>query len=404
MKKYLIILLTFITVLGLCAQTKGSSVPKSFHIEANYPQEDSKIMPILRDSVPMSYSSQTNKPTCKIIYPKNGSTYLTKTIRLQYTANAAPGVKYTLMFYVNGKKIQTLESESLKGARIESGYEIELPVSQDLEHETIISLQMVDSKGTRAEPHDIVLHYVGDKPKPTLHVLAVGVSEYPASDLQNLNYAAKDAQDFIQTIKNSDLSRYQEMQSTLIQNKNATTANIRRQLSQLAQRVMQDDVIMLFFSGHGINHNNERFFLTYDASVEDYYNGLSFNFIRERMSNMVDKHCRVIVFMDACHSGAMFETKGTIKDITFATPGIIGFYSSTASEQSVEMDKLQNGVFTRVLLDGLKGGAVNKNQQITINQLDTYIKQNVYKKTDGYQTPIVENATGDAVLFNVKKK
>ena len=145
--------------------------------------------------------------------------------------------------------------------------------------------------------------------------------------------------------------------------------------------------------------------MTVNASAEEYYNGLDFNFIRERMTDMAEsKLCRVIVFMDACHSGAMFGAKGSVKDITFAAPGIIGFYSSTASEQSQETDKLQNGVFTRVLLNGLKGGAMDKDGQVTIHQLDSYVKQQVSAQTKGKQTPIVENATGDAVLFHIKKK
>ena len=64
---------------------------------------------------------------------------------------------------------------------------------------------------------------------------------------------------------------------------------------------------------------------------------------------------------------------------------------------------MQNGVFTRVLLDGLKGGAKNKDGQVTIHQLDAYVKQHVAEETNGKQTPLIENATGDAVLFQIKK-
>lgn len=162
---------------------------------------------------------------------------------------------------------------------------------------------------------------------------------------------------------------------------------------------------MLFFSGHGVKQDDERYFMTSNASAEEYYNGLEFGFIRRRMSDMYEsKLCRVLVFMDACHSGAMLGAKGYTKDITLASPGIIGFYSSTASEQSAETDKLQNGVFTRVLLDGLKGGAVDKDGQVTIYQLDSYIKTQVSERTKGKQSPIVENKEGDAVLFHINKK
>ena len=353
-----------------------------------------------------SPSAQAIKPTCEILSPDKGSSYSTPTILLRYLAHVAPNIGYTVKFLVAGQEVMPIEHapQKSKGATNVQGIEVELPMPQEIGRETAVSVQVVDNYGTWAEPKTILLKYAGEKPKPTLHVLAVGISNYPASDLQNLNYAAKDAQDFVKTIGKSDLSMYKEFKSTLILNDEATTSNLRRQLTQLASRVGQDDVVMLFFSGHGINQNDEKYFMTSSSSAEEYYNGLEFNFIRERMTNMAqNKHCRVVVFMDACQSGAMFSTKGTVKDITFAAPGIVGFYSSTASEQSAEQDDIQNGVFTKVLLDGLKGAAVDKDGQITLHQLDSYVKKHVSEQTKGRQTPIVENSTGDAVLFHTKK-
>ena len=351
--------------------------------------------------------TSTIKPTCDILFPHKGSTYSTPTIRLRYLANVDPSTTATVRFLVAGQEVVPIQSnidgETAKGVRIVNGSEVELPMPQEVGRETPVAIQVVDGYGTWAEMKSITLKYVGEKPKPTLHLLSVGVSDYDADDLQTLNYAAKDAQDFVRTIASSDLSMYKEMKPTLLVNSEATTRKIQRELSHLVSRVAQGDVVMLFFSGHGIVHNKERYFMTADASAEDYYNGLEFDFIRKRMTEMsADKQCRVLIFMDACHSGAMTGTKGSIQDITFATPGVIGFYSSTAGEQSAELDKLQNGVFTRVLLDGLKGGAKDAEGQVTLHTLDTYVKENVKAKTKGKQTPIVENATGDAVLFHVK--
>lgn len=423
MKTKFIIFLCLFVSLASFSQTRGNSAPQSFKIESRKPKEAkqpvqstekvktpktakvSKTITITKAS-----TAPVVKPTAEILSPKTGSVYMTSTIRLRYKATAAPGLKYTPKFSVNGKEAQPIQTnqkqaDKSKGAIIEQGIEVELPMSHDQNGETVISLQVVDENKNWSEPQHIYLKYIEEKPKPTLHIFAVGISDYPAADLHNLNYAAKDAQDFVQTIKSSDLSMYKEVKSTLIQNKDAKAPYLRSQLTELSKRALQDDVVMLYFSGHGVNHNNERYFLTYDASEEEYYNSLEFDFIKKRMLDMVAKHCRVIVFMDACHSGAMFGiNKGNTKEITFATPGVIGFYSSTANEQSAELDKLQNGVFTHVLLDGLKGKAVNKEGQITITQLGVYIQKNVSQQTKGNQTPIIENAVGDAVLFHIKKK
>lgn len=351
-----------------------------------------------------SISVLNNKPTCAIISPMTGSIYNTPSIRMRYIATADPGLNYIVRFSVDGNEVKPMQAGKTKNAQVEQGVEVELPMpTNNINRETIISIQVKDDSGAWSDPSTITLKYVNEK-KPSLHIFAVGISDYPASDLQNLNYAAKDAQDFVQTISESDLEMYKEVKQHLIMNKDAKAAILRTRLTELSQRVSQDDVVMLYFSGHGINQNDEKYFITYDASAEEYYNGLSFEFIKRRMLDMVAKHCRVIVFMDACHSGAMFGIKGSAKEITFATPGVIGFYSSTANEKSAEMEKLQNGVFTNVLLSGLKGGAVNKEGQITIQQLSSFISNQVSDKTDGKQTPIVENPVGDAVLFRIKKK
>lgn len=350
------------------------------------------------------------KPICEILSPANGSTYSTPTIQLRYHAKVAPNTSYSVSFTVAGKDVEPISSETQsgtnsKGAQLVEGTMAELPMPQEIGKSTVVGVQVIDAYGQYAEPKKIEIKYVGEKPKPTLHIFAVGISDYPAKDLSNLNYAAKDARDFVQTITTSDVSMYREVKSTLLLDKDATTANLRRELTQLASRVAQGDVVMLFFSGHGVKQDDERYFMTSNASAEEYYNGLEFGFIRRRMSDMYEsKLCRVLVFMDACHSGAMLGAKGYTKDITLASPGIIGFYSSTASEQSAETDKLQNGVFTRVLLDGLKGGAVDKDGQVTIYQLDSYIKTQVSERTKGKQSPIVENKEGDAVLFHINKK
>lgn len=368
------------------------------------------IAPVrITSSTTSSSALLSEKPVCEILSPAKGSSYSTPTIRVRYLVKAAPETDYTVHFLVGGIEVEPIEQEQKKGSKskavtIAQGVEKELPMPQEIGREVPVSLQVKTADGIYAEPKTIMLKYAGEKPKPTLHLLAVGVSNYPAEDLTNLTYASKDAQDFVQTISNSDLSMYKEMQPTLLLNNTATTQIIKRELTKLTSRVAQGDVVMLYFSGHGINQDKERYFMTYNSSAEEYYNALDFNFIRDRMTTMSeDKKCRVIIFMDACHSGAMLGTKGAVKDITFAAPGIIGFYSSTASEQSAETDKMQNGVFTRVLLDGLKGGAKNKDGQVTIHQLDAYVKQHVAEETNGKQTPLIENATGDAVLFQIKK-
>jgi uncharacterized caspase-like protein len=99
----------------------------------------------------------------------------------------------------------------------------------------------------------------------------------------------------------------------------------------------------------------------------------------------------------------MFGTKGNTKGITLATPGVIGFYSSTSDEKSAEIEDLGNGVFTRAILNAIDGRIANEEGEITAQQLWDFILTYVREKTNGRQTPIYENNIGEYVLLHVKK-
>jgi len=344
------------------------------------------------------------RPTCKILSPADGSTYSSNTIRLRYTTNLRPN-NYTITFKVDGGIVEPISIGTEKGAKVEQGIEVELPMPQVVGKDVNIELELVDKNDFYATPSRIVVKYTGEKQKPALRIFAVGISDYPAADLPNLNYAAKDAQDFEKAVSESDLQMYSSFHSKVILNHDATASNIRKELVEFCRSVNQDDVVMLFFSGHGISEDEDSYFLTYDASAENFYDGVEFAFIRRRMSDLVNKHSHVIIFMDACQSGAMAGTKGAeAKGIAYAIPGVIGYYSSTSTEKSAELEDLENGVFTHALLDALNGKAANEKGEITAYKLEDYLQDNVRTQTRGKQTPIIENNLGEFVLLHTSKK
>ncbi len=346
-------------------------------------------------------TTQTIRPTCHILSPKDGDPYSTPTIKLRYEITNAPSEKYSVQFFVAGFRASPITQAQKKGAHVVNGTEVELRMPQN--KLTAVSVRIVDANGFPiSEDTTITLEYKNQR-KPTLHVFAVGLSEYPVTDLEDLKYGAKDAQDFVSTIKSLDCSIYKEVKQTVMLNKEATADNVRSKLMQLTTNVAQEDVVMLFFSGHGLNKDDEWYFMTYNVSASQYVNALDFGFIKKQMQKMSkDKNCHVFIFMDACHSGGMYGQKGSAKNITAAMPGVIGYYSSAASEKSRESDELRNGVFTYALINGLQGRGIASNNegQITTSTLRDYIENEL--KQIG-QTPIYDNQSGDYVIFYKKK-
>lgn len=77
--------------------------------------------------------------------------------------------------------------------------------------------------------------------------------------------------------------------------------------------------------------------------------------------------------------------------------------SSSGNEYSLEGEQWGNGVFTYALLNGLKNRAAdsNKDQIITVSELQAYVIDQVRKLTDGGQNPTVrrENLESDFAVY-----
>lgn len=359
-----------------------------------------------------TFTSGTNvKPTCEILLPHNGDAYTEGTLVIQYRATAAEGLKAIVSVEVNGQEVElkTIDESKLKGVRMASSLQGEVPVPKIPGTDCIVTLKVKDSEGTFGESKKVTIQYRGDEPKPALNLLAVGVGDYMSKEMTSLSYAAKDAKDFVNTIMSSNLDMYSDVKSNvLLLNKEATSSNVKGALNTLKNVVSQGDVVMVFLSGHAVKQGEDAYFMTTEASSEEYYNGVEFDFIKKMLRSMSEgKKCRVILFMDSCHSGAMYGMKGATSDFTETIPSVVGFYSSASDQKSAESDEMQNGVFTYELLKGLKGAASNDDGEITLNGLRDYVQKHVKDAVQDMgqnkQDVIVDIPIGDAVLFRVKR-
>src|SRR3970040_1164251 len=115
---------------------------------------------------------------------------------------------------------------------------------------------------------------------------------------------------------------------------------------------------------------------------------------------------RVVVFLDACYSGAAggrtFASKKTRSghvDEAFLerlarSKGRAILTASRPAEVSIELAELGHGLFTYYLIQGLKGaGDLNGDGIVTLQELYEYIEQEVTKKSravGGNQHPVMK--------------
>lgn len=230
--------------------------------------------------------------------------------------------------------------------------------------------------------------------KPALYLLSIGVSDYKDKTLK-LDYAAKDASSIIDIFSMQKGGIYKDVKSRLLQNEEATRINILKGISWLSKEATQKDLAIIFIAGHGINDDFSGFyFLPYDADRE-FLSGTSVEWTK--FDNLVKNlPSKVILMADSCHSGNIAggnrrsaDITGALKDLMSAGTGQVIMTATTGGSYAYENPGWGHGAFTKALNDGLKLGYADfdKNNMITIKELDFYVTSRVKELTKGKQKP-----------------
>ncbi|WP_370104651.1 caspase family protein [Winogradskyella sp.] len=263
-----------------------------------------------------------------------------------------------------------------------------------------------DSRGSKATKVDGEI--VGTK-----RALVIGVSDYK-EDALKLNYADNDAALFKNYL--SEVEGIKDENITLLINEDAVALNIVQELKQLFNRSQENDVLYLYFAGHGDVVDDfgqkEGFLLASDANAhQEYYSGgvLTLNLLNTVIDNLSTKGVKVYLILDACRSGFVFEdgTQKNMGTIQAMFENSSKFLSCGSNELSYESGDLKHGYFTYYLVKGLAGNADgNSDNTIIFREIDDYLYDNVNttvsKKHNKTQTPVVRTKNDRAVFKSVK--
>lgn len=247
----------------------------------------------------------------------------------------------------------------------------------------------------------------------TKRALLIGVSDYKEEALK-LNYADNDAALFKNYL--SEVEGLKDDNIKLLINEDAVALNIVQELKNLFNASQKNDVLYLYFAGHGDVVDDfgqkEGFLLASDANAhQEYYSGgvLTLNLLNTVINNLSTKGVKVYLILDACRSGFVFEdgTQKNMGTIQAMFENSSKFLSCGSNELSYESSDLKHGYFTYYLVKGLAGNAdSNADQSIIFREIDDYLYDNVNttvsKKHNKTQTPVVRTKNDRAVLKNVK--
>jgi tetratricopeptide (TPR) repeat protein len=245
--------------------------------------------------------------------------------------------------------------------------------------------------------------------------IIIGVSEYQ-NDIPQLSYADEDAKLFRNFLISPVGASFDSSNVVLLLNQKATSRFIFEELDKLYYKTGEDDLVLIYFSGHGDYEKkavtSTGFLLCTDALRQTYRGGgcIEIDALRKYSVDMTSKKSKVILIIDACHSGLVGEETGIINTNAALEIGWGDGISKILSSQKSETSKENNvwcgggGVFTCYLVKGLCGEADEDNdQKISYLELQKYLWNTVPNETNKAQTPKVISDNVQEVILKINK-
>ena len=132
-----------------------------------------------------------------------------------------------------------------------------------------------------------------------------------------------------------------------------------------------DDVALLFFSGHGADQDGG-YLVTTDFNASCY--GVRMTDILKWANESKCKN--KVIILDCCFAGQMGESL-LINNHSILGEGVTIMAASRSWQTSMENRDIKHGVFTDLLIQGLKGGAADISGNITPASLYAFVDQSL---------------------------
>ncbi|GAB4200408.1 MAG: hypothetical protein Fur006_51900 [Coleofasciculaceae cyanobacterium] len=246
--------------------------------------------------------------------------------------------------------------------------------------------------------------------------LLIGVSQYGAG-FNQLPAAAKDVAAMQRVWQHPDMGDFDEV-VTLI---DPEPQEMGIAIEHLFGDRNRDDLLLLYFSGHGVKDESGSLYLATRATRKNERGGLirstaiAARFVQEIMS--YSRARRQAVILDCCFSGAFAEgllakDDGSIDIRTqLGGEGRVILTSSTSTQYSFAQEGSELSIYTRFLVEGIETGAadLDEDEVISADELHEYasirvqkaapaMKPEIYTVKEGYKIILAKVPIGDPKL------
>jgi len=226
--------------------------------------------------------------------------------------------------------------------------------------------------------------------------LIIGNSRYDDSSLGRLKAPELDVQELEGVLKAPDVGHFDEVTTLL----NEGCASVRKAIARFYDQRQRDDLLLLYFSGHGVKDEQGHLYLALRDTESGLLAGTAIEtaFISGRMDRSFSKS--QVLVLDCCHSGAFAHGTKAAQGVSVGTAeafegtglGRVILTATDSTQYAWDGDQIigdaPNSLFTHFLIEGLKTGAADRDDDgaVTVDELYDYVREQVVNSTPR-QTP-----------------
>ena len=252
--------------------------------------------------------------------------------------------------------------------------------------------------------------------KPDLYILSVGINDYKT---KKLTFSVPDAKAMADALQQGKTGIYHEVFTKLLVD--AKKKDIEDALADIEKKARPQDVVLVYFSGHGMNAFTREgkklfYFVPQDFKWPDdpenenvaRNQGIDADYLDETFTKI--KSHKLILILDACHSGSVNTalasrgqdkekaTRKAMEKMANGTGRFI-FASSSGNEESREHSEVGHGLYTHVFLNALgkskdknitDADSINKDGYIYLSEIRSYIEQQFEEQTAKYLKGVIQ--------------
>lgn len=237
--------------------------------------------------------------------------------------------------------------------------------------------------------------------------LLIGVSEYQP-ELNPLPAAVKDVEAMRQVLVNPEMGSFADADITVL--KNPQPDGIRYAIYELFTNRQKDDLLLFYFSGHGIKDDKGNlYFATRDTRKENGKlvtpSAVAARTLHDSINDSSSQ--RQVIILDCCYSGAIAKGMSVKDDGSVNVEEQLGgkgraiLTSSTSTQYSFEQQDSELSIYTRYLVEGVDTGVADRDGDgwISIDELHEYAKTKVQEASPAMTPEFYPVKEGHKILL-----